>query len=221
MINIQLTKGDVWEIAGERHIFEREMGSGFLSFMSERTSAPYQIELDTGEHATPTWAWFREEFAAGRTRRLSPITNRQAQRQAMAREDDYDAIMARDPDALVRQIVLDYLDRKSFSKSDEAIRRELAALWEAKPRHLAGKKPPSPSTVRCWLEVRGQTGERPLRVMTSMSGRCQRSRRLAPSVLRRMTEEAVGSSANLLSCGLSFNPKASEARLAKASTIEE
>ncbi|QDH74232.1 DDE-type integrase/transposase/recombinase [Brevundimonas sp. M20] len=192
MINIQLTKGDVWEIAGERHIFEREMGSGFLSFMSERTSAPYQVELDTGEHVTPTWTWFREEFAAGRIRRLSPMPSRSAQRQAMEREDDYDAIMARDPEALVRQIVLDSLDRKNgFSKSDEAIRRELAAIWEAKPRYLAGKKPPSPSTVRSWLKARGQTGERPLRAMMSMSGRCQRSKRLAPSVRRRMAEEAT------------------------------
>ena len=34
----------------------------------------------------------------------------------MAREDDYDAIMARDPDALVRQIVLDYLTGRVFPR---------------------------------------------------------------------------------------------------------
>lgn len=193
MIGIQLNKGDVWEIAGERHIFERAMGSDFLSFMSERTSAPFQIELDTGERATPTWAWFREEFAAGRIRRpIAQNGSRPAQRHAALSEADYDAIMARDPAALVRQIVLDSLDRRGvFSKSDASLRRELAAIWEAKPRHLKDRTPPCPSTVRRWLKLRGQTGERTLRVMVSMSGRVQRAKRIAPSVFRRMHEEAV------------------------------
>lgn len=193
MTNIQLTKGDVWDIAGERHIFEREMGSGFLSFMSERTSAPFQLELDTGEHVTPTWAWFRDEFAAGRVRRPVAQNDRgAARRQAALREDDYDRILARDPDALVRQIVLDSLDRRGcFSKSDDSLRREIAQIWQDKPRHLAGKKPPCPATVRRWLKIRGQVGERTLRVMVSMSGRGQRSKQLSPSVLRRMHEEAV------------------------------
>jgi len=193
MIPIQLNKGDVWEIAGERHIFEREMGSGFLSFMSERTSAPFQIELETGERVTPTWAWFRDEFAAGRLRRpVAQNVKRAAQKQAALSEEDYDAIMARDPAARVRQIVLDALDRRGgFSKSDASLRRELALIWEAKPRELKGKTIPCPSTVRRWLEIRGQTGERPLRVMVSMSGRGARAKQIAPSVFRRMHEEAV------------------------------
>lgn len=193
MINIQLNKGDVWEIAGERHIFEREMGSGFLSFMSERTSAPFQIELETGERVTPTWAWFRDEFAAGRLRRPTAQNGkRAAQRQAALSEEDYDAIMVRDPNALVRQIVLDALDRRGvISKSDASLRRELASIWEEKCRDLKGKTPPCPSTVRRWLKSRGQTGERALRIMVSMSGRGPRAKQIAPSVFRRMHEEAV------------------------------
>lgn len=193
MINIQLNKGDVWEIAGERHIFERAMGSDFLSFMSERTSAPFQIELDTGERVTPTWTWFRDEFASGRIRRpVAQNGSRSAQRRAALNEADYDAIMARDPDARVRQIVLGALDRRGIvSKSDASLRRELGVIWEEKSRELKGKTPPCPSTVRRWLKVRGQTGERALRVMVSMSGRMPRARQIAPSVFRRMHKEAV------------------------------
>lgn len=193
MSNIQLNVGEIWEIAGERHFLDQVMGNGFLLFRSERTSAPYQIPLDTGEFATPTSDWLRAQFGAGLVKRLhlQPHASR-AQKVAAAREDDFDAIVARDPRALVRQVVLTALDRlPSYSKSDNALRRVLSGIWDAKPRHLAGKQPPSPSTVRRWLKERGQTGCRSLRVMVSMAGRVPRRKQLPASVLRRMHEEAV------------------------------
>lgn len=210
MTGIQLSVGELWEIAGERHVFEQKMGNGFLLFRSERSLAPYQIPLDTGEFATPTTDWLRAQFTSGVVRRLShPSNASRAQQVAAAREDDFDAILARDPRALVRQVVLNALDRMTgYSKSDHALRRAIASIWEAKPRHLAGKMPPSPSTVRRWLRERGQTGCRMLKVMASMSGKVPRRKQLPASVRRRMHEEALAywadHSKNISECHDSF-----------------
>lgn len=148
MTGIQLNVGELWEIAGERHVFEQKMGNGFLLFRSERSLAPYQIPLDTGGFATPTTDWLRAQFTSGVVRRLShPSTASRAQQVAAAREDDFDAILARDPRALVRQVVLNALDRmaeqaggvlKASEASSEtapdqmhAFREEFEALLDA------------------------------------------------------------------------------------------
>lgn len=192
-MSMQLKIGEAWEIAGERHFLDQVMGNGFLLFRSERTSAPYQIPLTSGEHVTPTVDWLRTQFASGLVRRLDHRSDAsRAQKTAAGREDDFDAILARDPRALMRQVVLSALDRMPhYSRSDHALRRTIASIWEAKPRHLVGKVPPSPSTVRRWLRERGQTGHRMLKAMVSMSGKVPRRKRLPGSVLRRMHEEAV------------------------------
>lgn len=193
MSDIQLNIGDLWEIAGERHFLDQLMGSGFLLFRSERTGAPFQIPLDNGEHVSPTLDWLKAQFAQGAVRRLDRGgAPSRAQRIAAEREDDFDTIQARDPKALVRQVVLKSLDRMgNVSRSDQGLRKALGMIWEAKPRHLAGVKPPSPSTVRRWLKLRGDVGERVLKIMVSMSGRVPRRKRLPLSVWRRMHEEAM------------------------------
>lgn len=193
MTDIQLRSGELWEISGERHFFDQAMGSGFLLFRSERTGAPYQVALDTGEQVSPTMDWLISQFAEGLVRRLSHEAHAsRAQQEAALREEDFDAIVARDPRSLVRQVVLTALDRMAWlPKSDRGLRRAIGAIWEAKPRHLNGKAPPSPSTVRRWLQHRGETGNRALKVMVNMSGRVSRQKQLPASVRRRMHEEAI------------------------------
>lgn len=192
MTDIQLQKGELWEIDGERHFFDQAMGSGFLLFRSERTGAPYQVALDTGEQVSPTMDWFVGQFAQGLVRRLSfqPGASK-ARQDALRREDDYDAIVAQDPRAPIRQIVLSALDRLIFSLSDNGIRRALAKVWADKSRRLLGHKPPSPATIRRWLKDRGETGGRALKVMASQTGRVSRQKRLSVSVRTRMHEAAV------------------------------
>ncbi|NWE53653.1 hypothetical protein [Brevundimonas sp. P7753] len=98
MTDIQLKAGELWELGGKRHYLEQVMGGGFLLFRSERTSAPFQIELDSGEKVSPTLGWLKEEFLEGKVRRLDrPLARSQLTRLTMDREDDYDAIIGRDP----------------------------------------------------------------------------------------------------------------------------
>ncbi|CAN7457733.1 hypothetical protein [Caulobacter sp. LjRoot300] len=198
MTNIQLNVGELWELGGERHYLDQVMGSGFLLFRSERTAAPFQIPLDTGEGASPTVDWLTEQFAIGAVRRLdSMLPKTFAQQVAVAREDDFDAIVGKDPRALVRQIVLKSLDRmKGYARSDQGIRRALAAIWAAKPRQLERHQPPSPTTVRRWLDERGCFNARMLKTMISMSGRVPRARRLPITVHRRVHRAAMAYWAN-------------------------
>lgn len=193
MINIQLNVGDLWELGGERHYFEQAMGGGFLYFRSERSGAPFQIPLDNGEAVSPTVDWLKEQFAIGAVRRLdSAVATTTAQQIAQAREDDFDAIMEKDPRALVRQIVLKSLDRiPAYSRSDDGIRRALASIWAAKPRQLSEHRPPSPTTVRRWLKERGCIDARSLKAMVSMSGRVPRAKRLPTFVHRRLHRTAM------------------------------
>lgn len=192
MTDIQLQTGELWEIGGERHFFDQAMGSGFLLFRSERTGAPYQVALDTGEQVSPTMDWFVSQFAHGLVRRLSfqPGASK-ARRAALLREDDYEAIVARDPRTPIRQIVLSALDRMTFTLSDQGIRRALEEVWAEQTRKLHGHKRPGPTTVRTWLKDRGQTGERALKAMVSQTGRVSRQKRLSVSVRTRMHEAAV------------------------------
>lgn len=193
MINIQLNAGELWELGGERHYFEQAMGGGFLYFRSERSGAPFQILLDNGEAVSPTVDWLKEQFAVGAVRRLdSAVAKTAAQQIALAREDDFDSIMERDPRALLRQIVLTSLDRiPAYSRSEEGIRRALASIWAAKPLQLGGQRPPAPSTVRRWLDARGCVGARSLKAMVSMSGRVPRAKRLPRFVHRRLHRAAM------------------------------
>jgi len=193
MINIQLNAGELWELGGERHYFEQAMGGGFLYFRSERSGAPFQIPLDNGEAVSPTVDWLKEQFAIGAVRRLdSTVAKTAAQQVALAREDDFDSIMERDPRALVRQIVLKSLDRiPAYSRSDQGIRRALASIWAAKPRQLAEHRPPSPTAVRRWLKERGCIDARSLKAMVSMSGRVPRARRLPTFIHRRLHRAAM------------------------------
>lgn len=198
MTNIQLNVGELWELGGERHYLDQVMGSGFLLFRSERTAAPFQIPLDTGEGASPTVDWLTEQFAIGAVRRLDTMLPKTfAQQVAVAREDDFDAIVGKDPRALVRQIVLKSLDKiKGYARSDQGIRRALAAIWAAKPRQLEGHQPPAPTTVRRWLDERGCFNARMLKTMISMSGRVPRARRLPITVHRRVHRAAMAYWAN-------------------------
>ena len=193
MTDIQLKAGELWELGGKRHYLEQVMGGGFLLFRSERTSAPFQIELDSGEKVSPTLGWLKEEFLEGKVRRLDrPLARSQLTRLTMDREDDYDAILGRDPYAAVRHIVLNELDRlPQLSLSDGGLKRTMATIWANKQRQLAAHKRPSPTAVRQWLKERGEPGFRPLKIAQSMRGQGTRSKRLSASVRRLMHEAAV------------------------------
>ncbi|MCK6104241.1 Mu transposase C-terminal domain-containing protein [Brevundimonas sp. EYE_349] len=187
MIDIQLKTGELWEIDGERHYLEQVMGGGFLLLRSERTSTPYQVQIGDGGVVSPTMAWLKAQIASGSARRIDAVGGSKARRIAERREDSFEAIIARDPRAFVRQAVLIGLDRMGhYSRSDQGLRRAVASIWKAKPLQLDKHRQPAPSTVRRWLNDRGAPGLRKLRSMTSMSSRVPRSLRLAPSIHRQM-----------------------------------
>jgi putative transposase len=187
MIGIQLKTGELWEIDGERHYLEQVMGGGFLLLRSERTAMPYQVPVGDGGVVSPTMAWLKAQIAFGSARRIDAVGGSKARQLAGRREDDFEAIQARDPRAFIRQAVLTSLDRmRQFSRSDQGLRRALAAIWNAKPLQLGRHKQPAPSTIRRWLKDRGAPGLRKLHSMTSMSSRVPRSLRLPPSIHRQM-----------------------------------
>jgi putative transposase len=187
MTDIQLKTGELWEIEGERHYLEQVMGGSFLLLRSERTSAPYQVTVADGGVVSPTMAWLKAQIAFGAARRIDAVGGSKARQIAERREDSFEAIHARDPRAFVRQAVLIGLDRMVyFSRSDQGLRRAIAAIWNAKPLQLGKHQQPAPSTVRRWLKDRGAPGLRKLPAMTNMSSRVPRSLRLAPSIHRQM-----------------------------------
>lgn len=192
---MRLSEGDIWEIDGERHYLDRILDGGFLVLRAFESGQPYQRLTETGEFASPTKQWLEDEFAAGVVRKIDATPVSKAQ---FAREADAELIHAKDPRAIVRQIVLRSLDRiGDYSRSDASLQRALADIWERKLRQLAPHQPPSPSTVRRWLRQRGAVSERPLRAMVSASGRVTRGKRLPASVRRRMHEAALAYWSNL------------------------
>jgi len=191
MIAPKLKIGELWEINGEPHYLEQVMGGGFLLFRAERTGSPYQIEQQDGSLVSPTIDWLKRELSVAGIRRLAGFQGPAVRQRALAREDDVEAIRHRDPKAAFRQLVVRSLDRLHFSLSDQGIRYALARLWAAKPLQFAGKKAPSPSSVRRWLRCRGAVGERPLRAMASMAGLTPRTGKFPASVQRRMHRVAL------------------------------
>ena len=193
MNTIRLTAGETWAIGSNRYVLDQVMGNGLLHLRCERTGAPLQVRGDQNDLTCPSSAWLVEQFAAGQARRIDLKQAKSAVRKgALAFGGDYEMIVARDPSATFRLAVITSLDRiASFSRSAEGIRKALAVVWSKKPEFFSGKKPPSPTTVRRWLDDRGDVGERPLKAMVNMSGKGPRKPRLSASVRRRMHEEAV------------------------------
>jgi hypothetical protein len=111
MTDIQLNAGELWDLAGERHYLEQVMGGGFLLFRSERTSSPFQIELDSGEKVSADHGLAQGRIA-GRHRPAAgpPVREEPHRTPDYGSKDDYDAIIRRDPYAAVRHIVLNALD---------------------------------------------------------------------------------------------------------------
>jgi len=190
---IQLNAGETWVIGHEHYVLEQVMGSNLLHLRCQRTGAPLQVTGDNGDLLTPNSVWLTEQFAAGQAHRIDPKAAKSSVRKAaLDYGGDYEMVVSRDRAAPFRLAVLKALDRfGGFSRSDDGIRKVLAAIWNAKPELFRDKKPPSPTTIRRWLADRGEVGERPLKAMVSMSGKVPRKKRLPQSVRRRMRAMAV------------------------------
>lgn len=189
MIDIRVEIGEFWEVSGERYCLEQVMGGGFLLLRSVRTGAPYQVVGD-GEAVSPTMNWLKAALAAGEVRRipLGQISVRGGRRE----ECDFEVVRARDPQALLRQMVLSSLDRlPSFARSDDGIRWALNAIWTTKPARFSPYKKPGASTVRNWLRDRGVVGQRPLAQMQTMTGKGTRKKVLSPAIRRRVHHYAM------------------------------
>lgn len=186
MIDIRVEIGEFWEIAGERYCLEQVMGGGFLLLRSVRTGAPYQVAGDGGA-VSPTMSWLKAMLAAGELRRISLGQKTTPQAGIGEEECDFEAVRVKDPQALLRQMVLSSLDRlPSFSRSDNGIRSALNSIWAAKPARFAPYKKPGASTVRTWLRDRGVVGQRNLAKMQTRTGKGARKKILSPAIHRRI-----------------------------------
>jgi len=190
---IQLNAGETWVIGHEHYILEQVMGSNLLHLRCQRTGAPLQVTGDNGDLVTPNSVWLTEQFAAGQAHRIDPKAAKSSVRKAaLDYGGDYEMVVSRDRAAPFRLAVLKSLDRiGGFSRSDDGIRKALAAIAKAKPELVRNRKLPSPTTIRRWLADRGEVGERPMKAMVSMSGRVPRKKRLPKSVRRRMHDTAI------------------------------
>lgn len=191
MADIQVKAGDLWIILGQRYYLDQVMGSGFILLRSEQTSAPLQLETDAGLPVTPTLDWLKERFSSGAAKRLNPHTVSTNQNQSPTAAGDFNAINARDPYAIVRQVVLNWFDNQpSYSLSDAAVRKLVHQLWDAKPRQLGQYKIPAPSTVKGWLKSRGSVGSRSLQCMANRTGLATRTKILPRSIHKRIDRAA-------------------------------
>lgn len=193
MTGLQLKVGDCWEIAGRRHYLDQVMAGGFLLLKCERTAKPFQVDLDNGEGVLPTEPWLFEQFAAGRVRRFDAHSQLPDSRKLRPiGEEDFDSIQRSDPKAIIRQAVLNALDKiPNLKLSDKAIHAALVRIWKQRPIFFEGHDIPGGSTVRGWFKNLGVTGHRPLNAMVSRKGRTARAKRLPIAVHRRMFRFAI------------------------------
>lgn len=183
MIGIRLSAGETWVIGNERYVLDQVMGEDLLHLRSERTGSPLQVLNKMGSLISPSREWLTEQFALGLIQKLDPGFDRsRIANRTSAAFGDYEMMLAKDPKAAFRQAVLKSLDRLgSYSRSNDGIKRALATISSAKPDLFSKYAPPSPSTVRRWLNAPGQAGERSLKAMISRSGRGSPTSSQSPS----------------------------------------
>lgn len=170
---LNLEKGDVIEIEGVDHVFERIDPDGRITFASLRQRVEYMVtDPSTGFPVKPTAddvaALMIERKFIKRAKDLQEGPRRAARK----RELDAAAVRTIDPKAEFKVVFIRSVDADPCSLSDSAlVARNAELLKDPKVAALPGARLYAGSTLRGWVNTRGRPGDRRMRDGLSMTGR--------------------------------------------------
>lgn len=177
---IQLAPGDIIEIEGVDHVFDRIDPDGRITFTSLRQRVEYTVtDPSTGFSVKPIADDIAKLMIRGEFIKRAPDLEEGARR--VARKMELDATAAREVDktADFRVTFLRAYDVNPCGLSDRALRvfsREL--LTNPEVAKLPGARIYAGSTLRSWINGRGHHNDRRVRDGISMTGRMPRKRRV-------------------------------------------
>lgn len=172
---LNLEKGDIVDIDGVEHVFDRIDPDGRITFTSLRQRVEYRVPDADGEFEKPVGDDIAALMIAGkfilRARDLE-----EGPRQA-ARKREVDAKTAReeDPTSTFRTVFSRAFDKNPCSRSDRALQElNQTLLDDPKIAAMPGARLYVGSTLREWVNTRGHPGDRRARDGVSMAGRSGR-----------------------------------------------
>lgn len=175
--------GRTIKVDGQKLFVEKALGDGLLHIIELPGGAPFRpINEETGDRMMPDEAFINEVNRRGLLEIVAdengPIVGAPPPEPPMTPEE----IMALDPMAEVRVIVVDGLRERGAHANDPDLSRQLKAVWAEKG--LAKKAGPTPpvSTARAWLK-KVENDVATLSALMSRSGRVPRARRLDPEMV--------------------------------------
>lgn len=176
---LQLEPGDIVEIEGVDHVFDRIDPDGSITFTSLRQRVEYVVTDRSGHLVKPTSDDIAKLMIARAFIKRAPDLEEGARRIARKMELDAAAARAFDKDADFRVTFLRAFDASPCGLSDRALRvfnQEL--LTDPEISKLPGARVYAGSTLREWIHSRGHRNDRRVRDSISMTGRMPRRRRV-------------------------------------------
>lgn len=193
---LNLDQGDIVEIDGIEHVFDRIDPDGRITFTSLRQRVEFTVtDPATGFPVKPTADHIAELMIAGVFIQRAPLLDDHARQ--IARKMELDAQDARecDPVSEFRVAFLRRYDANPCGLSDRALRKLNQELLEdPEIAMLPGARVYAGSTLRSWIHDRGFHGDRRARDGISMKGRMPRKRKVKhpPEIIEHWTAYALG-----------------------------
>lgn len=175
---INLINGDIVEIDGVEHVFERIDPDGRITFTSLRQRVEYMVtSRTTGFPIKPDADDVAALMLRGAFIKRAADLEEGARKLARKQELDAEAARATDPNSAFRVAFLRDYDANPCGLSDRALRvRNKALLENEDVSRLPGARLYAGSTLREWIHTRGHRGDRRARDGISMTGRMPRKR---------------------------------------------
>ena len=176
----KLDPGDIVEIEGVAHVFDRIDPDGRITFTSLRQRVEYMItDPLTGFPIKPQSDDIARLMTAGRFIKRAPDLEGAARRIARKMELDAADARATDENADFRITFLRAYDASPCGLSDRALRQFAQQLLnDPEIARLPGARMYVGSTFRSWIHNRGHRNDRKMRDGISMTGKMPRKRKV-------------------------------------------
>ena len=174
--------GTVFAVDEKRFVWRGEFGDGELNIEEFETGQLHRpVDPATGIRQVATVQWLQDALTKGTLRILVHADSSAPEAtKGPPAELDRDEMLAYDPHAEARQILLQELHAAGAARNDPELSQHVGRIWSDKLEHRFGDRPAT-STVRDWM-----TWTDPaipcLSQLLSHSGRVSRAKRLDPLV---------------------------------------
>lgn len=174
--------GTIFEVDDRRFIWNGELGDGEVNVTDYLTGQLHRvIDPSTGLRQVAQAQWIQDAISKGTFRVIvdangSPVAEAQPPRAEL----DRDEMLAIDPYAEARQILLQKLHELRITRSDPNLSGHVERVWAEMLADRFGERPAT-ETVRDWM-IRTDPALPLLSELLSRSGRVERAKRLDPLV---------------------------------------